>query len=69
MTGAASGLLDLGVAQIVVLSAAAAGPAVVAGYVREATGRVALTAPATLAALPCALAALPLWVLSRVFTG
>ncbi len=69
VTGAASGLLDLGVPQIVVLSAAAAGPAVLAGYVREATGRVARTAPATLAALPCALAALPLWVLARVFTG
>ena len=40
-----------------------------AGYVREATGRVARTAPATLAALPCALAALPLWVLATVFTG
>jgi hypothetical protein len=69
VTGAASGLLDLGVAQIVLLSVAAAGPAVVAGYVREATGRVARTAPATLAALPCVLAALPLWVLARVFTG
>jgi hypothetical protein len=68
VTGAASGL-GLGPPGIVLLAAGAAGPAVVAAHLRGATGRSARSAPATLAALPCALAALPLWVLARVLLG
>jgi hypothetical protein len=68
VTGAASGV-SLGAPGIVLLAAGAAGPAVVATHLRGATGRAARSAPATLAALPCALAALPLWVLARVLLG
>ena len=68
VTGAASGL-DLAPIGVLLLAAGAAGPAVVAAHLRRATGRLATTAPATLAALPCALAALPLWVLARVLIG
>jgi hypothetical protein len=68
VTGAASGL-DLAPPGVVLLAAGAAGPAVVAAHLRAATGRAARSAPATLAALPCALAALPLWVLARILLG
>ena len=68
VTGAAVGI-DLSPPEIVLLAAGAAGPAVVAAHLRGATGRAARTAPATLAALPCALAALPLWVLARILFG
>jgi hypothetical protein len=68
VTGAATGL-GLGPPGIVLLAAGAAGPAVVAAHLRGVAGRSARSAPATLAALPCALAALPLWVLARVLLG
>jgi hypothetical protein len=68
VTGAASGL-DLAAPGIVLLAAGAAGPAVTAAYLRDAMGSAARTAPATLAALPFVLGALPLWVLARVLLG
>jgi cytochrome bd-type quinol oxidase subunit 2 len=76
LAGAGAGLvagtavgIDLPPPGVLLLAAGAAGPAVVAAHLRGATGRAARTAPGTLAALPVALAALPLWVLARILLG
>jgi len=61
--------LTLGPAGLTLLAAGAAGPAVVAASLRHAAGPSARTAPATLSALPCAMAALPVWVLARILLG
>jgi hypothetical protein len=69
VVGTAAGVRNGTVFDVVLLSLGAAGPAVIAAHLRGLTGRAARTAPATLAALPCALAALPIWVLARVLLG